>query len=739
MTVKNSNTSVEFDEDQINNPSSNPHFSDVLQVSLSRRKALLGGLGASAAFLLGGSLTGCASDDSPTPAPTTPGGNTGGTPSRPTLGFTAVPKSLADAVSLASGYRASVLYALGDPIDMVTPAWSDAGAETGASYAQRAGDHHDGMWFFGMTDAGERDATASARGLLCMNHENITRIFLHADTTALATPRNEDAALKEINAHGVGIIEVQRTAAGGYEVNRASPRNRRITPNTPMDLAGPVRGSRFTVTKYSTTGVATRGTINNCAHGYTPWGTYLTCEENWAGYFKRVAGDDTNVQRTAAEVALLKRYGISQGAGGSNSWTTVVPADATSTVFSRWDASVVGASAAEDFRNEPNNFGYVVEIDPFNAAATPRKRTALGRMGHENAEFGRLVEGQPVVVYTGDDSRFEYIYKFVSDALWDPADADKGMAAGDKYLNSGTLYVARFNSDGSGEWLKLAHQSNGLGEDNVVYPFTSQAAVIVATRIAADVVGATKMDRPEWIAVNPRNGEVYCTLTNNANRAQGANPGVDAANPRNYIDMKGAAEQKGNVNGHIIRWREDDKRNDATTFSWDIYVFAAEADAAATVNVSGLTDDNDMSSPDGLWFDPRGMLWIQTDDGAYTDETNCMMLAAVPGEVGDGGETTIGAQKTFVGAAPGTKMRRFLVGPKDCEITGVTMTPDHKAMFVNIQHPGENTSSGNLATPASYVSKWPYTADATMIDGSQKRPRSATIVITRDDGGVIGL
>lgn len=731
MTDPRTPVPADFDENAVTNTSANPHFSDVLNVRLSRRQALLGGLSASAAFLLGGALTGCAGEDGSSPAPAT-------STFRNALGFTAIPKSLADAVSLASGYSARVLYALGDPIDTLTAPWGDAGAETGASFEKRAGDHHDGMVFFGLT-AGAWSAATSDRGMLCLNHENITPMFLHASSADLATPRPEDAALKEINAHGISVIEIARNGSGVFAVDTASMRNRRITPTTPMTLNGPVRGSRFTVSKYSSAGTAARGTINNCASGQTPWGTYLTCEENWAGYFKRAGTDDS--ARPAAEVTLLKRYGVNQGASGNNKWATVVPADSASTVFSRWDASVIGADASADFRNEPNTFGYVVEIDPFSAAAAPRKRTALGRLGHENASLGKLEAGRPVVYYMGDDSRFEYIYKYVSDALWDPADAAGGFAAGDKYLDNGTLYVARFNSDGSGEWLKLQHLANGLTEDNVTYPFTSQAAVMVATRLAADVVGATKMDRPEWIAVNPRNGEAYCTLTNNSNRGQGVNPGVDAANPRNYTDLKGGVTtQKGNVNGHIIRWRENDAHADATTFSWDIYLFAAEADAdPATVNLSGLTDDNDLSSPDGLWFDPRGLLWIETDDGAYVDETNCMLLAAVPGKVGDGSTVTVSGQQTHVGAAPGDDLRRFLVGPKQCEITGITMTPDGKALFVNIQHPGEDTATADLGTPANYGSHWPHNlADATALGAGTQRPRSATIVITRNDGGVIG-
>jgi secreted PhoX family phosphatase len=260
------------------------------------------------------------------------------------------------------------------------------------------------------------------------------------------------------------------------------------------------------------------------------------------------------------------------------------------------------------------------------------------------------------------------------------------------------------------------------------FPFTSQAAVLVGTRLAADTVKATKMDRPEWGCVNPLNGEVYMTLTNN-NTGRGTTVPVDAANPRDYDDADGKKFTGGNPNGHIIRFAEMDSKADATSFKWDVYVFGAEADDSVN-NLSKLTDDNDFSAPDGLWFDPRGVLWIQTDDGAYTDVTNCMMLAAVTGKVGDGEEISVNGQKTFKGKNPESDLRRFLVGPKDCEITGVDMTADGKAMFVNIQHPGEN------GTATTFTSHWP---DSETNAASGKRPRSATIVITRTDGGVIGL
>lgn len=267
----------------------------------------------------------------------------------------------------------------------------------------------------------------------------------------------------------------------------------------------------------------------------------------------------------------------------------------------------------------------------------------------------------------GDDSRGEYIYKFVSDYKWSENDRNGGYAVGDKYMDHGKLYVAKFNADGSGQWIELSYGINGLNELNNIYPFNSQADVVTFARLAADSVGATKMDRPEWVAVNPENGEVYVTLTNNSNR--GTTHALDAANPRNYSDPEGG---KGNVNGHIIRLHEDKDTTTAITFRWDIYLFGAEAKMAQNINLSGLNDNNDLSSPDGMWFDPRGVLWIQTDDGAYTDTTNCMMLAALPGKVGDGTRTiTSSGQETIVGAQVSDQtLRRFLTGRKAARLRG---------------------------------------------------------------------
>jgi secreted PhoX family phosphatase len=706
-------------------------FDAVLQQRLSRRQVLGAGFGmASASVLASLGLVACGDDKN---------SDSGDAQAALLLGFTAVNKSLADRVVIPTGYSAQVLYALGDPIKDGIAAYLNDGSDTDMD--QRSGDHHDGMSYFGLDSNGNWDPKASDRGLLCINHEAITIPFLHA-AGASGNPRPEAESLKELYAHGVSVVEIQK-AGSAWSVNRSSTKNRRIHPLTEMEISGPARGTKFMVTSYSPTGVNARGTVNNCANGYTPWGTYLTCEENWNGYFYRAAGDYDNL--STSEKSSAVRYGLTASTPTNaktsrHGWETSTPTGSTpADAFARWNLTKTGSSSdgSGDFRNEANTFGWVVEIDPFDPASKPKKRTALGRFVHEGAWPGKPIPGQPVVFYMGDDNRGDYIYKFVSDAMYDPDDT--GLAAGDKYLDRGTLYVAKFNADGSGEWLPLEHGFGGLNEDNLTYPFTSQAAVLVNARLAADVLGATKMDRPEWAAVHPQTGEVYLALTNNSRRGTSSNQPVDAANPRSYdAQTDGNADLDGNVNGHIIRWREAGGDGAATSFTWDIFLFGARASAPSEVNQSGLVDSNDFSSPDGLWFDPRGVLWIQTDDGAYTDVTNCMMLAGVPGSVGDGGPVTIGAQTTFVGKQlPAADLRRFLVGPPECEITGIDMTPDGKTMFVNIQHPGE---VGGSALPASFSSHWPLSTDATAdAAASSARPRSATLVITRDDGGVIGL
>jgi len=740
-------------EDPVTNFSDNPHIDDVVAERLkspARRGLLRGGASLAALSFIGTPLlAGCGSDDDPVPvptpappppAPTPPPPAPPPAPARPaSLGFTAVPKSLADVVAVPAGYTATVLYRLGDPIAAAVGDYANNGTDAAASFAQRAGDHHDGMHYFGLGADGKYSATANDRGLLVLNHEAITPLFLHptGQTIASGARTVADEVLREFYVHGVSVIEATKAAGSPWTYKRDSTFNRRVHTLTDTLLTGPAAGKASMVTKYSTNGTRTRGTVNNCANGYTPRHTYLACEENWAGYFRRTVATD-NPNRSAKEITSFRRYGVA--GTGRELWATVTP-DTTDNLYGRWNTEVTGATAADDYRNVANTYGWNVEIDPFDPASTPKKRTAMGRFGHEGAWPAKAVAGKPIVFYMGDDSRNEYVFKYVSTAPWDPADATRGMAAGDKYLDDGKLYVAKFNANGSGEWIELSMANTAIA-GYATYAFADQADIVTNARLAADAVGATKMDRPEWGAVDPVTGEVYLTLTNNntmrslTTNSPTAAP-ADAANPRHYNDPKGATAQRGNPNGHIIRWKESSP--EALTFDWDIYLFGARATAdAANVNLSGLTADNDFSSPDGLWFShATNVCWIQTDDGAYTDVTNCMLLAALPGQVGDGAAKTItntdagGATaqvQTYIGAAPGAKLKRFLVGPVDCEITGIAETPDGKALFVNIQHPGETTAAANIAAP---LSSWP--------GGGSSRPRSATIVITRDDGGVIGV
>ena len=710
----------EYDDNEIVNHSSNPHMDTILAARLSRRGALKGGIGATTAALLGGvglSACGGSDDDTPAPAPA---------PTPKSLNFAAVAKTNADTVSVPAGYQVSILHALGDPMMFGDTSWSDAGTETAESYDRRIGDGHDGMYYFGLSDDGKFDANRSDRGLLCVNHEYVVAPYgLHpAGSTKVDDQRPADEVEKEIRAHGVSVVEVKRkSGSNDMEMVRGSKYNRRVTSATPMDFGGPAKGNAKLVNKLSPDGKLAFGMNNNCANGYTPWGTYLTCEENYLNVIGRAAGDDE--QRSASEIVALKRYGLPAGRKNPYGWDTP-----DGEQYQRWNSKVSGASAAEDHRNSFNTFGWVVEIDPFRPESKPVKRSALGRFNHEGAWPAPAKAGEPIVIYSGDDARNEYVFKFVSDAKWDPKDLNGGTAVGAKYLDKGKLYAAKFNDDGTGQWLELTHGKNGIDDKNTLYPFADQGDVVMHCRLAADFMGATKMDRPEWGGVNPLNNEVYMTMTNNNTRTA---ENVNAANPR-----------KGNTNGHIIRWKEKGGQA-GTSFEWDVYLFGAREDGSQSENLSGLTAVNDFSSPDGLYFDQRngqtdGLLWIQTDDGAYTDVTNCMMLAALPGHVGDGGKIkTREGQETIMGAKPtDANVRRFLVGPFDCEITGVVVTPDGKTLFFNVQHPGEDKAD---FTTNTFTSHWPgnQAPASDALHHGHKRPRSATVVVTRTDGGTIGI
>jgi secreted PhoX family phosphatase len=660
------------------NASANPTFTEVATARLGRRGMLMGGLATALTGFIG--------------AGTGPAAAQGAAPSTgPVIGFKPVPVNATDAVVVPEGYSVQVIIPHGTPLNG-QPATRDVLQMTAAEQAVAIGSHHDGMHFFPI-EGREPDQGSSTDGLLVLNHEYVAPRFMHARAAGqqigdsriplVNNERPAEEALKEINAHGVSVVRIARGADGRWAVVN-DPRNRRITGATPMEIAGPVRGSALVRTKYSPDGTRTRGTLNNCAHGVTPWNTYMAAEENWAGYFRNLDTRDGQPLRPRENA----RYGIPTTVGRYN-WDQV---SGGGDEFIRFNASSTGADATQDYRNEPNTFGWMVEIDPFNPNSTPVKRTSLGRFAHEGVVFAPAREGRPVVAYSGDDSINEYVYKFVSARPFVRATANGAL------LDDGILYVAKFNADGSGEWLPLVH---GQGPLTAANGFPDQATVLVNTRGAADALGATKMDRPEWGAVDPRDGRVYFTMTNNVRRTAEQ---VDPANPR-----------ANNQFGQIIRWREANDDHTATRFAWDLFVIAGPAEASRTASGATLTADSLFACPDGLWFDADSRLWIQTDigereqnRGALEPFGNNAMLCANPvtGEI-----------------------RRFLTGPTGQEITGVITTPDRRTMFVNVQHPGATTTPADFAA-GRINSRWPH--------GGAGVPLSATLVITKNDGGVIG-
>ena len=624
----------------------NNHFEQLLQKQLSRRSVLQFSLGAmlasamplsSAATILRNHVQ--------------------------LLGFKPIPAAdLLDEVVVPEGYRAEVFYRWGDPISD-GPAFNMDASNSAADQLQQAGMHHDALQYFPLP----KGSNNNDHGLLVMNHEYLDLDVIHTDGSHDHSPEtyNADKVAKEQNAHGVSLIEVKQVD-GQWQIVRPSTYARRLTANTEMAVSGPAAGHELMKTHADPEGKKVLGTFNNCANGKTPWGTYLACEENFHYYFVY----DPKQPRDADTARRWQRYKLGFSYYG---WQQFDP---------RFDL--------DKEPNEANRFGWVVEFDPYDPQSAPVKRTALGRFAHENVAHKIGKDGR-LAFYSGDDSKFEYIYKFITRDAWD---GSLGAQHG-RLLDDGILYAARFEEDGSARWLPLVFGENGLTAEN---GFIDQADVLIHARAAADLVGATKMDRPEWITVHPDTDDVFVSLTNNSDRGGDGKPGKDAANPRNQ-----------NLFGHIIKFSEADAT--AIEFSWQVFVLGGEGEGEQFAN------------PDGLYVDDRGVLWIQTDvsssvmnDGPFKKFGNNQMLAADP---------TTG------------EIRRFLTGPVGCEVTGVIMTPDMKTMWVNIQHPGEMLnlleSQGLNKSPQNpnAASNWPD-------HQTNGRPRSATVLITKEDGGVIG-
>lgn len=628
----------DFSTMEDSNRSSNPSIHEVSDPA--RRTLLKFGAGGTLAALLGG----CASGGSATgPA---------------VIGFTGIPVDASpNGLKVPPGYVAQVLAPWGEPVGVPgnMPAWKPDASNSAADQAVQMGMHHDGLHYYPLD--------GSKRGLLAMNHEYTDDGLLHRDGMANWTA---EKTRKSQAAHGVAVIEVEATR-DGWKMVQPSRYARRFTAFSPFAVQGPAAGHPLMRTAADPEGRTVLGTLNNCASGMTPWGTYLSGEENWAFYFD--GGDNTTADQ--------RRWGLRKA--GFYPWAQT---------DERFDA--------RKHPNEFHRFGWVVEIDPLDPTSTPVKRTALGRAAHEGA-WVAVTKDQRAVVYSGEDARFEYIYKFVSRDAIKPG----GGKANATLLDHGTLYVARFDADGTGRWLPMVHGQGPLTPAN---GFADQGEVVIKTRQAADLLGATKMDRPEWLAIDPRNGEVYCTLTNNSSRGQPGQPGVDAANPR-----------ANNVFGQIIRWKEQGDF-DAAAFTWNHLLLAGDP-AQERPEAKGNIKGDIFACPDGIAFDPRGVLWIQTDAHA---------TQMYKGELANVGSNQMLACDTTTG-----QVRRFLTGPVNCEVTGVTWTPDGRTMFVNIQHPGETPSDrSDPAEPAKF-SSWPDLPKG-------GRPRSATVVVRKADGGVVG-
>jgi secreted PhoX family phosphatase len=575
------------------------------------------------------------------------------------LGFASIPAATADSISLPPGYKSSVLISWGQPLQAGGPAFDPSGKGSAEAQEVQFGDNNDGMSLFPMPGDGNR-------ALMAINNEytNYRYLFDHGQA-----PQSAEDVRKALASEGVSVIEVQHKN-GQWQFVQGSKYNRRIHGNTPIRLGGPAAGHDWLKTAADATGTKVLGTFQNCANGMTPWGTYLTCEENFTDCF----GSSNAEQKFDAGI---KRYGAVVASKEIN-----------------WHQHDERFDLAKN-PNEINRHGWVVEIDPFDPQSTPVKRTALGRFKHENAALTETKDGR-AVVYMGDDERGEFIYKFISrDKI-----NHKNAKANRDLLDHGTLYVARFdggdsNPDhpkGKGEWVELSHGKHGIDASS---GFASQAEVLIHARLAASVIKATRMDRPEWIVVSPKDGKVYCTLTNNVKRGDDGQP-VGGPNPRAK-----------NQYGQILRWQESGDDAAAMSFAWDLFVVAGNPSVHAGTPQGGssnITPQNMFNSPDGLGFDKAGRLWILTDGdmsnaGDFAGMGNNQMLCADPhsGEI-----------------------RRFMVGPIGCEVTGISFSPDQRTLFVGIQHPGENGGS---------------TFPEHLPNG---KPRSSVMVISREDGGIVG-
>ena len=640
------------DEAEICNPLTAATIGDVIAARLNRRDALKG-LTAVAALGALAPLTGLIGSQ-PAAAASTPS----------SLSFKEIEHGTTENHVVAEGYEALTLIRWGDPLEAGAPAF-DPLRQTAAAQAKQWGYNNDYVGYLPLP----KGSASPNHGLLCVNFEYTdAHLMFPALKDGDIEAHSREQAEIEMAAHGLGIVEIRRADGGAWATVKESPYNRRISLMlTECVIAGPAAGHARLKTAADPTGKKVIGTLNNCAGGKTPWGTVLSGEENFNLYFAADAAE-------TAESANHKRIGIK--AKSRHAW---------SRYHERFDVAKEA--------NEPNRFGWIVEIDPYDPKAAPIKRTALGRFKHEGATCVVNKDGR-LAVYSGDDEAFEYVYRFVSKGRYDPA----AGAANGLLLDDGTLSVARFEADGTLTWLPLVQ---GQGPLTPVNGFASQADVLIECRRAADLLGATPMDRPEDVEPNPVSGIVYVALTNNKLRKA---DNLNAPSPRGP-----------NAAGHVIELIPPgatgaDRDHAADRFTWQIFLLAgdpAKPESGAKYHPE-ITANGWLAAPDNVAFDPAGRIWIATDgapqlgfaDGVWAAETE-------------------GPAKALT--------RMFYRTPIGAEMCGPEFNPDGTAFFVAVQHPGDSKGS-TFDQPST---RWPD-----FVDGMPPRP--SVQVIVRKGGGTIG-
>jgi secreted PhoX family phosphatase len=653
--TSNAPLSVQYEEseDVGSNTSANTTLGDVIAARFDRRDLIKGLLGCAA----------IAATVSPVALMVAEEAKAQGASTTPSFNFKEIAAGSDERHHVAEGYEADILIRWGDPVLADAPAF-DPEKQTAAAQAKQFGYNNDFLGFAPI------DGNPN-HGLLVVNHEytNEELMFPKLGRQDLSAVRfsgmTRELAEIEMMAHGGSVIEIRREN-GKWGIVSGSRFARRITAETPMVITGPAAGHALMKTNADASGTRVLGMLNNCAGAMTPWGTWLTCEENFNGYFWGKA--------EGANEKSLKRY------GAPSNWYN------WGQYFDRFDV------AKEP--NEVHRFGWVVEIDPFDPNSVPKKRTALGRFKHEGA--GNVVnkDGR-FVVYSGDDERFDYVYKFVTEGRVDPAN----RSANADILDKGTLYVAKYNADGSGEWLPLVQ---GQGPLTAANGFPDQASVLVNARLASDALGATKMDRPEDIDVNPKNNKTYLMLTNNSRRRPEQ---IDAANPR-----------ADNKFGHIIEMEPDDGDHASVKFKWNILVRCGDPSVAAVGATfhPNTTRDGWFGMPDNCAVDNAGRLWVTTDGNSPASTGRADGVWAMETE----------------GTARGTS-KLFFRCPNGAELCGPYFTGNDETLFVAIQHPGE--ADDDAKTPATFenpATRWPDFKDG-------MPPRPSVLTITRRGGGKI--